>query len=380
LLIYYLWWNKPLDIEEPEQISVETPDMLRIVALMCTASELDEGKLYQDRMKSSYEIRFNVNFDTTSGESWITRRSEKSLRAVERLPQFPDYDEGDYTPAGRDLQLSVSSENSLERAVPTTGGEDCRRLQLMENISGIRFHSKVLFADIELIERTGIRPYIDLALLDVRRWKLALQGPVGKALPKNSLTDRVRNLPRFNGSRQHWPLYLGFGATGLIYGGLHCLAWDTPFPTDLERLLWRLSSVTISSTGVLVILVFSWGIVPPVWEGPKMVFFRLWDFYEKICHLKWGHLFDHATYKRIYESLPTPWDKVFEKSVFCFVLALLVMLFCAKAMYDLSIVAFMLLYVVARVYLVVECFLNLAHLPDAAYLLPQWSQYVPHIA
>ena len=38
-----------------------------------------------------------------------------------------------------------------------------------------------------------------------------------------------------------------------------------------------------------------------------------------------------------------------------------------------------LLYVFSRVYLVVDSFLQLAHLPDAVYQVPNWSQYFPHI-
>ena len=37
------------------------------------------------------------------------------------------------------------------------------------------------------------------------------------------------------------------------------------------------------------------------------------------------------------------------------------------------------LYTTARVYLVVECFINLKYLPEAAYLVPEWSRYFPHI-
>ena len=41
---------------------------------------------------------------------------------------------------------------------------------------------------------------------------------------------------------------------------------------------------------------------------------------------------------------------------------------------------FNLVYVVARVYLVVECFINLAYLHDSVYEMPSWSQYFPHIS
>ncbi|KAF2873012.1 hypothetical protein BDV95DRAFT_568538 [Massariosphaeria phaeospora] len=38
-----------------------------------------------------------------------------------------------------------------------------------------------------------------------------------------------------------------------------------------------------------------------------------------------------------------------------------------------------LFYIFCRVFLVVECFLSMAHLPDSVYQVPRWSQYFPHI-
>lgn len=37
-------------------------------------------------------------------------------------------------------------------------------------------------------------------------------------------------------------------------------------------------------------------------------------------------------------------------------------------------------YVLGRVYLVVECFKNVANLPKAAFEVAPWSVYVPHIS
>ena len=37
-------------------------------------------------------------------------------------------------------------------------------------------------------------------------------------------------------------------------------------------------------------------------------------------------------------------------------------------------------YVLARAYLVVECFINLSHLPAEVYDIPRWSTYFPHIS
>jgi flagellar biosynthesis protein FlhB len=44
----------------------------------------------------------------------------------------------------------------------------------------------------------------------------------------------------------------------------------------------------------------------------------------------------------------------------------------------LPVLAYSMAYIGGRVYLMVECFMNLAHLPSEVYKEPQWSQYIPH--
>ena len=50
--------------------------------------------------------------------------------------------------------------------------------------------------------------------------------------------------------------------------------------------------------------------------------------------------------------------------------------------YPLKIFTFLVivLYVLARAYLVVECFISLSYLPADAYQIPSWSVYVPHFS
>ena len=68
--------------------------------------------------------------------------------------------------------------------------------------------------------------------------------------------DRLPNHPGFRGLQKDWMLYAGLPLTGLIYGGLHCAAWNAPFPTNIEVILWRVSSVMISSTFILLLLLY----------------------------------------------------------------------------------------------------------------------------
>src|ERR1700761_9441218 len=101
----------------------------------------------------------------------------------------------------------------------------------------------------------------------------------------------------------------------------------------------------------------------------------------KFINLKWVGWVLTATYRTIHNPLRAPWRDVFQLSVYIlFTYTPLFLLFGIKLIYDLSIIAFMVFYVFAGVYLVVECFPELAHLPDSAYLLSQRSRYVPHIA
>ena len=41
--------------------------------------------------------------------------------------------------------------------------------------------------------------------------------------------------------------------------------------------------------------------------------------------------------------------------------------------------AILLLYVFARILIIVECFLDVFHLPDSAFEVPRWSQYFLHV-
>ncbi|KAF8312770.1 uncharacterized protein EI90DRAFT_3137132 [Cantharellus anzutake] len=46
-----------------------------------------------------------------------------------------------------------------------------------------------------------------------------------------------------------------FIATGMIFGGIHCLAWSFAFPTRTEMILWRVSAIYITVAPVFPILI-----------------------------------------------------------------------------------------------------------------------------
>lgn len=223
-------------------------------------------------------------------------------------------------------------------------------------------------------------PHIDIPTADCMRWQLAYQNwnyDTDSAL----LATRIRNFPRFTGIRKQWPLYVGLALAGFIYGGLHCLAWNAPFPSGLEATLWRISSVTITSTGALVAMVVPWDLLPPLWK-------RNFNFLKDVGDLE-DKIFDFLGLGGVYDWFDDladrhpeiPWVIAQTTRFMGFggIIVVFGVLCAIKCVLDLGVALFIVLYVLARVYLVVECFINLAHLPESAYGLPKWSQYVPHI-
>lgn len=113
-------------------------------------------------------------------------------------------------------------------------------------------------------------------------------------------------------------IIMGFTLAGLIYGAMHLLAWNAPFKTAAEMLLWRGSALVLASSGPLLLLSIVFG----------------------------------------------------SKGTWLPIAALAYMIFMFMAV----------LYVMARVFLVAECFIELFHLPEAVFQMPQWLRYWPHIA
>lgn len=111
----------------------------------------------------------------------------------------------------------------------------------------------------------------------------------------------------------------------LVYGGLHLLAWNAPFHTRIEETLWKISGIFVASIGPMSI----------AYAGLLSVTDKL---------------FRHIG----------PWPIIVEK---------------INQFFGVS---YLLFYLFARVYLVVECFIEVAYLPDSAFTTPVFTRYIPH--
>ena len=200
---------------------------------------------------------------------------------------------------------------------------------------------------------------------DARRWKMAwqaiqackmidLQNPgdenISSRLQINSLprlvTERCRDWPDTGDIFGQTAITLGFSVTAFIYGGLHALAWSAPFKSFTEQLLWRTCACAVM--GCLPILFVLNAIMAYLHENHH----NLWE--ESIMvYLQEKH---HDSWKEFISD----WT-----------------------IHLLLVLAFVLViwaYFLARIYLVIECFINLSHLPAGVYDVPNWSAYFPHIS
>lgn len=256
-------------------------------------------------------------------------------------------------------------------------------------------------------------PCVSIQYSDIIRWQLALEyGPdLSSRLPTDVFTNRVGNLPRFRDYDKYLTPFIGFAIVGFIYGGLHCVAWNAPFTTNIERILWRISSIAIAGTGILVASLFSWTKFPPFWQDPVSVFEDMVELTKDVLGNRyivyivsctgykwlgnlWGGIvaflcnqisrFRGKVHRCILVSGDTQFLKYmlvlpFEAWDVFLVYSISVLLYLFKVLFDISLIPLAVLYVLARAYLVGISFYNLVHLPDSAYQLPQWSRYVPHI-
>ena len=112
-------------------------------------------------------------------------------------------------------------------------------------------------------------------------------------------------------------------SVGFVLGGIHCAAWSFHFPTVQERTMWRICSVIVTTIPPILTATFIYLWVPLDNRLPRH-FFREWFLY-----VAFG--------------------------------------------------LFLIVYVVARVALLVEAFLCLRSMPAGVHQTVQWTTFLPHI-
>lgn len=181
--------------------------------------------------------------------------------------------------------------------------------------------------------------FVILKPMDIERWKCA--ATLFKENPPSGIWTEYDGLLVMNASE--WPSTLGlsvwvlFVCAALIYGGLHALPWNSEFRTGHEKALWRASVMIIVGFPLVLVAAYLARAVRREMRNP----FPL---------LKTSKRREVRFFIRVGTSVGY------------------------VALYALSSA-----YVLARVFILVECFIALFNSFPGVFEVPAWSAYFPHI-
>jgi hypothetical protein len=212
-------------------------------------------------------------------------------------------------------------------------------------------------SDLWSTEETVICPLeINLTRKGLLRWEKAAD-PLDSPMWYGSFWQRSLNFSDGTGSfdpfsssdlQNQWTLAMVLIMLLFAYGGVHLFAWNFGFPSSQERLLWRIAGLYLIGTGALgTCLFFARDLIPH--------FFNAID---PRCKNGDGS-------RNSLRARPASY----------------VGSYCFDGFFWFAVVLLGLLalgYVFSRLYIVLESFLSVRHLPIGVYAAVPWANYIPH--
>lgn len=339
LLSYIFWWNKPLDIDEPTAIYTDDPKAASIYAAFWARGTLGNdtplvvrrGGLLTTELMS--DVRLRVDQVVLSPQRARELRSQcPDGSSVRQGPAY--FSNQGYESEDLILRLNIDSKFEFDLEDRILIELNSPRVQVELERLSINLHTGLLGHDSQF--------YAAFKIYHLQRYLWAYTHPVGlkflSIVSHNSnfhaMRTRVFNFPGFHLLGEFSSGFLLHIYASGLYGLWHLTAWNGPFRTTAEAMLWNVSAL---STG------FSFALV---------------------AHLAWPTELPIVSWKpRMYIRKRLP-PRILNL-IHVFRLALGGMMFC--------------LLIFCRTYLVVEPFIGLAFAPDGVYAIPQWSTYFPHI-
>jgi hypothetical protein len=364
VLTYLLWWSKPFDVRQP--FALRDDRLGPLLAYMWMSSETSHRQ-EQSKGDHTFKCGGGPEFEAIVDDMASTELNPSEAPGIES-PSEPIYT---FETIYKDVTLPFGGPRTASE-IPTVQVTDCKSLPgtgFRANSKSTRWRTEETW-DHHSETRgftTHTRPKMFfLTAKDVRRWKLAreamdqfhLQKPDGNLdLVSYDPIDEVMELDK--GPRMIWGLTT-VSVVGALYGGLHVLAWDSHFPKHRELILWRASTLIIACPAAIGMILFLatvlflsiLGVVNPSWKENRN-----------------GTQETPAVAQEKPQQSPAraraPVHALRKLCVFLITLA-----------YG----AFLILYLAARGYLVVESFRTTFFLPPEAYQATRWTRYFPHIS
>lgn len=355
LLIYAMWWQKPLDVDEPSLVEEDKAQPLLAYMWMSSGIGAKGYKSYDMhmRLRDEFDVLWpyqNPQFHELlfGSKETLVSHTTQGLKQAEDARSIRD-------------QYPVWSRNYNTSSTPTV------RYRLVTYL-----HSKSWLSAVGIRFPAGLgnrKTAVDhLSPSTILRWKLAHEA-IGRYDLEDDIIDRacrsdlydqdsrvkarIGNLLPLLGSRAY-EVWLGFAVAGVLYGGLHMLAWNAPFSSRLEQILWRVASSAVTFGPLLL------APLPLLFEQ-SVLGHGAAELLKTLRGLEFDGMDGDG--KRI-----SGWKVWAARAVAVFLIPLVAL---APLLWTS--------YVLGRVYLVVECFKNVAYLPAGVFKGVEWSPYLPHI-
>lgn len=351
LMAYSFWWSKPFDVEEPSIIEGE--HVAVVCAGMCTKSYIGQRfvtsvkncgiRIHYVRPRTGPYFLFrpppdntpvpeleedSANNGTNAGDGLIIHTTKRHIRVYDgQIVLGFEFAVFDYSsPSARSRkQVRVREASSFNTVDEDSGGshrrlflrltlEDQLRLRLAKNCYE-------LYPAMEAAKDYKNTDVLAFVVSRVGNWPDS---------SKNCKSFRFGNVWERNK-----PIYVTFSVAGLVYGGIHLLAWNPPVSTASQIIMWRISGVTLAISGTVSFLQTG------LFQG----------------------------FGKISPSRKTSEGELLREIVG----------WAVEIPLCVSVAGTVILYIFARIYLFVECFISIPHLPSSVFESTNWSQYFPHL-
>jgi hypothetical protein len=347
LIFFAAWSSKPLDVTVPHFIQADTDLKRQVCAWMLMNSTLGAHKSMKTNGKTI--------------KDWLVYdQGTQSADNVQRPPTLVSEPNQEM-----DRTQEINSNQSILRENAATNEKDTSKFSTSETTYGFRFDLKVgnknnftslSKSDLECMRlASSLRERSQTAY----EWRFSRCGNIDKeemlmthisalSPPKDGEVAQLPDENQLNLEKVD-PKFVrrcGILVAGSLFGSGHLLALNAPFPTPKQGMLWLASCiVTMSPLGFALLFFASY------W---------LYLFLSKELRVQDWSLVRSLRKLRCFDLDVTLWNDVDMAGV----LSILIQL------------AYVMLLVGCRVYLLVGCILNLTHLPAEVYQKPQLMQWL----
>ena len=364
IAMYGLWFQKPLDIRDPQWVN--TSEFEELLALMLVRNYGFGGRVSTHNQRNlvpikSVEHRFSDGSESAYLRVYTSSEKDQSANAnVQKTqsPSSPDYIlEASAPPLLLPNVMKYYEVSGFDYSLASTshGPPVCSLVsgQALECGIGPAMHVHSLW-DVQGPSQHEGHLQISLTSKDLRRWNLAARAlrRTGEGLyvdsPKasvNYFTLYAHNifLNRKGLQVGFYGYFLSWASGGLIaalticmfYGAAHATAWTFIFPTDVERLLWRISCIDTIAGVISLLAVFS------------VVIF----------------LHEHG-HKLLLKSFFTQ-----EPGIISWLYRLVILIGLLNFPF----------FILSRLYIIVETFISLRRVQLGVYQTVNWTDYIPHL-